>query len=153
MWRPGDVFFFFGLVGKTDYTYRFHDMSLRPMAKAVYQKQDRRTRGRPIAELFVVAPIFRADYDMTQRSSIQVGFQGFPVLENRTVDFANRENDKNERHFILLLSNRSEFEGYRLATEIGWQRTSVDFDEKTKRDTAFSKFFLRVVAGVGESLR
>lgn len=139
---------FLGIVSKADYTFKWRNFILMPQLKLQYQRWNRKSQEHPLVDNLLLIPILRVDYPLTKRTRIQFGIQGFPLLPNRLWDRVSDENTYSSRNLILLISNTTDYQGYKLCTQVGWQYNSVDYDDPCQRDTDFYKFFIRVSAGI-----
>jgi hypothetical protein len=153
--QPADDSDFYGGVVRTEYTYRRSALTVTPRYKVLYQFRDRRSQEEPIEKNLQAFPILRADYRLTDHSQVRLGVQGLPLpfLVDRRRDFVDRANDSEWTSWTLMWFNESEYESYRIGTEAGVMRQQTDFDEPGKQDVKFTRFFIRMISGVGSVVR
>jgi len=144
---------FYGAVFRTDYTHRRGNLEVKPRFKVLYQFRGRESQEEPTVKRLQIVPILRADYRLTERSQLRLGVQGFPGLVDRRRDFVDEINDSERTTWTLMWFSESEYEGYRIGTEIGLMHQKIDFDEPDRPDTEFSRFFIRMVSAVGRMVR
>ena len=138
---------FWGIASKIDYNYRYKKLTLMPKFKYLYFKKDRSNWAGSYAEYINWYPIFRTDYKFTERTLFQLGVQGFPFFKERFKDQVSPENNFYSTTYVFELVNHSISWGYKLVTSIGYQYTTVDYDDPQVKDTDFSKVFIRMVVG------
>lgn len=108
-----------------------------------------------------VMPIIRFDYFFTPKTVIRWGFQGFSlkgiseklndgdIFVYRYRDRLNPANSTNDRIFMIMVSNASDYGGYKLQFNIGYQSVKKTYiDEKVAfKNRSYSRFFVRIIAG------
>lgn len=144
---------FYGAVFRTGYTYRQGNLEVKPRFKMLYRFRGRESLEEPTAKNLQLLPILRADYRLTERSQLRLGMQGFPGVVDRRRDFVNKANDSEWMTWTLMWFLESEYEGYRIGTEVGVTRQEIDFDEPERPAAQFNRFFIRMVSGVGAVVR
>ncbi|MFQ6618879.1 MAG: hypothetical protein ACE5QV_09355, partial [Fidelibacterota bacterium] len=106
-------------------------------------------------------PILRFDYTITPRTSFRFGFQGFSLkdlwkkLNDREFftfkyrDRKNPENDHNDKIFMAIVSNSTEYQGYTLWFNIGYEKRKESYlmESQKTRDKDFTRIFVQIVAG------
>ncbi|MBM3281021.1 MAG: hypothetical protein FJY95_23535 [Candidatus Handelsmanbacteria bacterium] len=55
--------------------------------------------------------------------------------------------------WTLMWFNEAKYEGYRIGTEVGVMQQRTDFEEPDQQDTDFTRFFIRMLSGVGAVVR
>jgi hypothetical protein len=118
-------------------------------------------RFEKVVEEVRVAPILRVDYHITPRTAIRLGQQGFRLgfsdapatrdaLAYKLKDKVNPENNLSRTDSLIMFSNVTEYWGYKLAGNIGFHRTRIQFDDpeiNALRQEAFNRFFIEIVTG------
>ena len=91
----------------------------------------------------------RIRYELTSKSNLQLGFQGFPFLRYHETDRVDDLQTFKEWTTVLMMSNRSDHYGYAIATQFGMIKTDRAYEEKTRESDDFNstKMFFDVVAG------
>ena len=158
-----------GIVNKIDYTYGLFNnrLLLIPQLKIRRQKvvqflelptgQKTSTVTTHIKE---VLPIFRIDYQLTDRTSLRLGLQGIPgVGSSLAYQIRNIQNpffDENRTTYAVTLSNKSSYGGYNVVVDFGLKATKREFPHQsdpkdlTNRTTLVkeeSLIFMTVYAG------
>ena len=102
-----------------------------------------------IRSFSIFAPILRTRFDLTPKSNLQLGFQGFPFWKHTSIDRVDSRNDFKEWTLVLMMSNRSDHYGYNLASQFGFIKTNREFDDDTRASDGFnnSRLFVDIVAG------
>ncbi|HJP31443.1 MAG TPA: hypothetical protein QGF95_12905 [Candidatus Latescibacteria bacterium] len=148
--RPKDAYDFIGFLAKGGYVRKLGRWTLMPRFKVQYMKRERDSVPLPIVEGLLLAPILRADYHLTTRTTIRLGAQGLPLLNDRRIDYRDGDNDSNHRTYLITYYNQSDFGGYKVGTEVGAEYRLQDFDLKGRSDESYVRYFVRMVAGVGK---
>ena len=144
----------FTMVNRFDYTINAGNLNIRPMFKHLFLRkyssvlEDATGDGR-IDSRSIYAPIIRTRFDLTTKSNLQLGFQGFPFWRHTSLDRVDDSNDFKEWTLVLMMSNRSDHYGYNLASQFGFIRTSREYDDATRASDSFdnSRLFFDIVAG------
>jgi len=165
-----DVVSTFTMVNKVDYTVRAGELRLRPMFKHLLYRRTSKERVNSWSgeqewsealEYRILTPILRVDYHLTPKSSVQLGFQGFPFwrysykdliasdrVDDDGVALADTKSFK-QWDLVFMMTNRSDYWGYNVANQIGYARTSKNFDDETQeaRDERSSRVFFDIIIG------
>ena len=143
------------MVNKIDYTVRLGDsFRIRPMFKHLLvretsDKYEEEFDG-PIASTSIYAPIVRFQYLMTPKSFFQLGYQGLPFWKYRFNDRVDDSKDFKEWNLVIMMTNRSDYWGYNVANQFGYQRTVREFDDDLVAgglDRGNSRLFFDIVVG------
>ena len=158
--QESDVRTIWTLVNKADYTLRLGDsFKLRPMFKHLLFRETSGNRERETEEITgekmayrstsVYTPIMRADYHFTPKFFMQVGFQGFPFWRYRFKDRVNEENDFKQWDLVVMMTNRSDYWGYSIASQFGYARTNRKYDEEGQEalNERNSRIFFDLIGG------
>ena len=142
------------MVNKLDYTISAGNLSIRPMFKHLLLREHsdvlKDATGQGSIRFFsIYAPILRTRFDLTPKSNLQLGFQGFPFWRHTNRDRVDERNDFKEWTMVLMMSNRSDHYGYNLASQFGLIKTNREFDDDTRSSDSFdnSRIFFDIVAG------
>ena len=144
----------FTMVNRLDYTISAGNLNIRPMFKHLFLREhssileDATGEGR-IRSFSIYAPIIRTRFDLTAKSNLQLGFQGFPFWRHTSLNRVDDSKDFKEWTVVLMMSNRSDHYGYALASQFGFIRTSREYDDATRASDSFdnSRLFFDIVAG------
>ena len=157
------------MVNKVDYTLQAGNLLVRPMFKNLILRQtwDRlkdpedSTSTNKLQTVTMRAPILRTKYTLTPKTTLEMGFQGFPFWR-QSVDRVDRranvfnwnpntgiDDQYQEWTFILMMSNRSDHYGYNVASQFGWIKTDREYDNELRKDENFNsgRIFFDIVAG------
>ena len=144
----------FTMVNRLDYTISAGNLNIRPMFKHLLLRDhssvlEDATGDGSIRSFSIYAPIVRTRFDLTAKSNLQLGFQGFPFWRHTSLDRVDESNDFKEWTLVLMMSNRSDHYGYNLASQFGFIRTSREYDDPTRASDSFdnSRLFFDIVAG------
>jgi hypothetical protein len=149
------------MINKIDYTLRLGKLDIKPMFKHLLlrERSDRVEKVNGAGELVIgtgnirsfsiYTPILRIRYDLTTKSNLQLGFQGFPFWQYRSVDRVDKSQDFDEWNLVFMMSNRSDYYGFALASQFGWTKTSRTYDDKVNSalDLDNSSIFFDIIAG------
>ena len=140
------------LVNKADYTWTWDRLILKPMFKHTLLKQDMESgtgpgglaRRRDVTE---IAPMFLTSFAFTDRTSLEVGAEGFPFFENRFIDRANESLDFSSQTYLGQLKRRGMSGGFTVFIVTGLQYTRKEFDEPTLLSGSAVRGFFQVFVG------
>jgi hypothetical protein len=142
------------LVNKVDYTIRAGNISIKPMFKHLLlrehsQKLDRDLGQGSTRSFSIYTPILRTRFDLTNKSNLQLGFQGLPFWRYTKVDRVDESQNFKEWTTVFMLTNRSDYYGFALSTQIGWETTRREYDDETNAalNRNSSTLFFDVLAG------
>lgn len=141
---------------KADYSYYIKDLLIQPQVKFLSRKYtDHRKDSngnyieRPFHEEYFY-PILKVEYPLTLRTTFRAGVQGFPGFNATVRNMVNDQLDYDTRHTVVMLSNRSFYQGYDFCLNFGLQNTWQKFNGIARQ--AYSRtdrvFFVRLVVGL-----
>ena len=149
-----DILSHITLVNKVDYTIRAGNLTIRPMFKHLLLREHsdklKEETGKGSIESFsIYTPLVRTRYNLTPKTSLQLGFQGFPFWRYRKLDRADKIEDYNEWNLVLMMSNQSDHYGYNLASQFGFLKVSREYDDESRSGDDFdtSSLFFDIIAG------
>lgn len=152
--QPEDDIELYGAVFRTDYTWWWRDrLEVKPRFKTLYRVWGRSSQDDALVEELQILPILRADFHLSPQTQLRIGVQGMPGLADRRRDFANEVNDSKRTSWTVMWFNEAEYQGYRIGTEVGLMHQRIDFDDPEREDIDFSRFFVRMITGVGTVVR
>ncbi len=130
-----DVRSLFTMVNKIDYTVRAGNVSVKPMFKHLLlrehsQKLDREVGAGSIRSFSIFTPILRTRFDLTSKSYLQLGFQGFPFWRYTKIDRVDNAQNFKEWTTVFMLTNRSDYYGFALSSQFGWETTRREYDDE-----------------------
>ena len=144
----------FTMVNRLDYTINVGNLNIRPMFKHLLLREhssglEDATGDGSIRSFSIYAPIVRTRFDLTAKSNLQLGFQGFPFWRHTYIDLKDNNNSFKEWTLVLMMSNRSDHYGYNLASQFGFIKTSREYDDATRASDSFdnARLFFDIVAG------
>ena len=97
----------------------------------------------------IYTPLVRTRYDLTPKTNLQLGFQGFPFWRYRKLDRADKLEGYKEWNLVLMASNQSDHYGYNLASQFGFLKVSREYEDESRSGDDFdtSTLFFDVIAG------
>lgn len=156
---------YWGVVNKIDYKIKLREnLMLIPQLKHRWEIKYKKFTTAEKDTFYHnqwIMPIIRFDYFFTPKTVIRWGFQGFSfkginknlndgdLFVYRYRDKLNPANSTNDRIFMIMVSNASDYGGYKLQFNIGYQsikKTFIDENVAFKNKT-YSRFFVKIVAG------
>ncbi len=142
------------MVNKVDYTIRAGNVTVKPMFKHLLlrehsQKLDRDQGQGSTRSFSIFTPILRTRLDLTNKSNLQLGFQGLPFWRYTKTDRVDSSQDFKEWTTVFMLTNRSDYYGFALSTQIGWETTRREYDDEINSalNRNSSTLFFDVLAG------
>ena len=152
--QEDDILSHITLVNKVDYTVRAGNLTVRPMFKHLLLREHsdklKEETGKGSKESFsVYTPLVRTRYDLTPKTNLQLGFQGFPFWRYRKLDRADELEGYKEWNLVLMASNQSDHYGYNLASQFGFLKVSREYNDESRSGDAFdtSTLFFDILAG------
>ncbi len=140
------------LTSKIDYTFNFQNLRITPMLKYMTRKLTVSNRNSGVLPSYesMFYPILRVDYQLTPRTAIKLGAQGFPFLESRFRDLSQERTEFTSEDYVAMISNFSQYGGYELSTNIGYAVKIKKFDNRGREfeDEDYSLVFVRVFIGL-----
>ena len=95
-------------------------------------------------------PILKLEYPLTYRTTFKAGAQGFPFLNSTARNLVNSELDYDKRNYVVMLTNRSLYNGYDFSLnfgyEINWQELKGIMRKPYSRSDKV--IFIRLVVGM-----
>jgi hypothetical protein len=154
------------MVNKVDYTLQAGNLTVRPMFKNLILRENwDRLKGTPSSDTLQTvtmrAPILRTKYNLTPKTSVEVGLQGLPFWR-QSVDRVDRrakvynwtpnidiDDEYKEWTLVLMMSNRSDHYGYNIASQYGYIKTDREYDDELRKAENFNsgRIFFDIVAG------
>ena len=142
------------LINKVDYTFRAGNITIKPMFKHLLlrehsQKLDREVGAGSTRSFSIYTPILRTRLDLTSKSYLQLGFQGLPFWRYTKIDRVDSTQDFKEWTTVFMMTNRSDYYGFALSSQIGWETTRREYDDRTNAalDRENSTLFFDIIAG------
>jgi hypothetical protein len=149
-----DVRSFITLVNKIDYTFRAGNITIKPMFKHLLlrehsQKLDREVGSGSTRSFSIYTPILRSRFDLTNKSYLQLGFQGLPFWRYTKLDRVDSTQDFKEWTTVFMMTNRSDYYGFALSSQIGWETTRRDYSDENSAalNRNASTLFFDIIAG------
>ncbi len=136
-------------VYKAEYNYYFNKLKVTPQVKFMSRKLTNHDRITRTFHEEYFYPIIKLEYPITYKTVFRAGAQGFPGLNVTVRNLMNSQLDYDERHYILLFSNRSLYQGYDLSLnfgyEINWQDLKGIMRESYSRTDRV--IFIKLIVG------
>lgn len=144
---------YFGGVLRGEYSWRWRTLTFIPKAKILFRTRSRDSQSDPTLKALQAYPILRVDWRLTRHSQLRLGLQGLPWLTDRRRDWVDPGNDSEQSTWTFMWFSETEYEGYRIGTEIGIMRQRTDYDASARKDVDYDRFFVRVNSAVGSVVR
>lgn len=106
---------------KAEYKLYVQKLLLQPQVKFLSRKMSFTNEYyKPIHEQYFY-PILRVEYPLTFNTTLKAGAQGFPFLNSTVRDLTNSDLDYDTRDYLIMLTNRSLYNGYDFSLNFGYQ--------------------------------
>ena len=133
------------VVKRGDYRWRLAEkVYVTPMLKWSYRRVDSSVSGDTLVDETILAPIVRADFHPTERTTLRAGLQGFPFIQHRFRSGVTPERDFDAWHYIVSLQNKSDYTGYQVSMNLGFRKSFTDFTSEGTGRLESTEFFLQV---------
>ncbi len=143
--RPGlgDDILDWSLVSKADYAHVRGRLTLSPMVKFTLRRRTAPGDLLMPLESHEIIPILRADYALSEDTTLRAGVQGLPWL-HRFREAKAPSRDFDARHWIVLIQNLSNYTGYDVSTNLGFRSSRSEFvNLPSRRVQRLSEFFIQ----------
>lgn len=141
-------------VHRLDYTWRRprSKFELIPAVKLLFLKRTQDITPVPLANEMSIIPILKANYYVTPRTVLRAGAQGLPGFEYRVRDYANDWNSFRQHVYVFMMSNVSDYFGYKIVASAGLSFDYRTFDSpfRSAENDDIMTTFVQIVAGVPE---
>jgi len=140
------------LVNKANFAWNWNRLTLRPMFKHILLKQDMQNGTGPggIArrqDITEIVPIFLANFAFTDRTSLELGAEGFPFFEERFIDREDESRDFSSQTYLGQIKMKGRSGGFKVFIITGVQYTRKEFDEPDLPSGSFVRSFFQVFIG------
>lgn len=106
---------------KADYRYYFKKLMITPQVKFLNRKYSNHNGIEPGFHEQSFYPIVKAEYPLTFNTTLKAGVQGFPGLNAKVRNLMNDQLDYDERHYLIMLTNQSLYQGYDFSLNFGYE--------------------------------
>ena len=135
------------MMNKIDYTWRRGRLTVRPQFKHLYYRSTSPERQLPSSQSRQVIPILRADYEITPRTELKTGIQGFPFWREKTTYAVRPESQRTRLTYTAMIQNRSNYLGYDLVLLMGTYRIEYQYTGSARPGSGSLQYFFRVFIG------
>lgn len=135
---------------KAEYKYYLRNLLIQPQVKFLARKKTSTNRYfRTLHEQYFY-PIIRVEYPLTFNTVLRAGAQGFPGLNSTVRDLVNSDLDYDTRDYLIMLSNRSLYNGYDLSLNFGYEQSWYDYSGQMRKiyNRTDKVIFIRLVVGM-----
>ena len=142
-------------VQQADYTWRWGNLTLQPALKGLWLKRTRREADdRVLDHTHTVVPIVMARYELSPATELKAGFQGVPGWWFEETDLAEPRNSFKRRTRTVVLSNMSDYSGYRISVNLGFRQDEKKFEDEFRFLESYdtTSIFVRVFLGYAQSV-
>ncbi|MBT4483511.1 MAG: hypothetical protein HOC71_07520 [Candidatus Latescibacteria bacterium] len=137
-------------VFRADYKYYLGNLLLMPQVKFMSRKYTNHNKFIQTFHEQYFYPIFRIEYPLTFKTAFRAGVQGFPGLNSTIRNMVNDQLNYDERHYLIMLSNNSLYQGYDFCLNVGYEVHWQKFNGLMRRkyDRTDKVLFIRLVVGM-----
>ena len=141
-------------VQQADYTWRIGALMLQPALKGLWLKRTRQRAGRALVHTHTVVPIVMARYELSPATELKAGFQGVPGWWFEETDLAEPRDSFERQTMTVVLSNMSDYSGYRISANLGITQDKVEFKDEFRflENYDTTSIFVRVFLGYTQSV-
>jgi len=135
---------------RADYRYYLNKLLITPQVKFMSRKYSSNNRViRPFHETYFY-PIVKVEYPLTQKTTLKAGVQGLPGLNAQVRNLVNPELDYDERHYLIMFTNRSLYQGYDFSLNFGYEINWQEFNGIMRKpyDRTDKILFIRLMVGM-----
>jgi len=137
----------FSLINKVDYTWIRGSFSVTPKLKHRSHFEQIDSEGTPRDSYSDFIPIVMGQYQLTPKTSFQLGAQGLPLLPYKHWDRAHETETYNRTDYLAMLRITADYFGIENnSLFIGYQRTRQDFSQKGRPDFAQGVLFVELIS-------
>ena len=141
-------------VQQADYTWRIGALTLQPALKGLWLKRTRQRAGRALVHTHTVVPIVMARYELSPATELKAGFQGVPGWWFEETDLAEPRDSFERQTLMVVLSNMSDYSGYRISANLGIMQDKKVFKDEFRFLESYdtTSIFVRVFLGYAQSV-
>ena len=145
--QPADTRSRFSLVNKIDYTWTRGSFSVTPKLKHRTHFVKLESEGTPRTSYSDLIPIVMGQYNLTPKTSFQLGAQGLPLLPYKHWDRANEAEAFTRTDYLAMFRITADYFGIRDNTLfIGYQRTRQNFEQAGRPDIKQGVLFVELIS-------
>jgi hypothetical protein len=135
---------------KADYRYYFNRLMIVPQVKFMSRKITNHGMFANVFHEQYFYPIIKAEYPLTTRSTLKLGAQGLPGLNSTVRNLVNSQLDYDERHYLIMVTNQSLYQGYDFSLNFGYEVNWQDMKGVMRQayDRTDRVLFIRLVVGM-----
>ncbi len=135
---------------RADYRYYFNKLLITPQVKYMSRKYTSNLDlYSPFHETYFY-PIIKMEYPLTMKTTFKAGVQGLPGLNAQVRNLVNSELNYDERHYLIMLTNQSLYQGYDFSLNFGYEINWQKFEGIMRKgyDRTDKIIFIRLVVGM-----
>ena len=135
---------------KADYKLYVRKLLLEPQVKFLSRKMGFSNTYYKTLHMQYFYPIFRIEYPITYNTTLKAGAQGFPFLNSTVRNLVNSELDYDTRDYLIMLTNRSLYNGYDFSLNFGYQMSwqKLKGIVRAPYSTTDNILFIRLIVGM-----
>jgi len=144
-----DILSTFAMVNKFIYTRMLGNFIFSPGVKFRLYKKGRSESLNPLDHYMMRIPLVYVKYQVSQKTNISWGMQGFKGFEMLYRDYIQSHTDYRQVNYILQVENRTNYWGFDVWGGFGFQIEHVMFDEDYRKFEEYksSSFFVKMYIG------
>lgn len=149
VYQPDNTINTLALVNKVAYTKQLGNFVFSPGIKFRLYKKQYETFENPRDHYLMTIPLVTFKYNVSPRTAITLGFQGFAGLETTYTDYVLDRNSYKQKNTLFVIENVSSYFGFDIQGSAGFQYEQVAFDETVRKFEEYksSSLFIRVWLG------
>jgi len=147
--QPKDILTTFAMVNKFVYTKQWGNWTFSPGLKFRFYKKERSESIYPLDHYMIRIPLVYFKYQISPRTNITLGLQGFKGFELLHRDYIQSYNDYRQINYILEVSNRTNYFGFDVWGGFGIKLEQLTFEEEYRdfEEYKSSMFFVQMCIG------
>jgi len=149
VYQPEDIISTFAMSNKLVYTRQWGDFTVSPGIKFRLYKKDYRESLNPRIHYMIRIPLILLKYQVSSKTNVTLGFQGFEGFEFTYNDIIQSQNNYRQRNILLQIDNRTDYFGFDVWGGFGFMLEDFKFDEvyRSFENYKTSSFFVRMWLG------
>jgi len=149
VYQPEDIINTFAMSNKLVYTKQWGNFTVSPGIKFRLYKKGYRESLNPRIHYMMHIPLLFLKYQVSSRTNVTLGFQGFEGFEFTYKDIVQSQNDYKQRNILLQIDNRTTYFGFDVWGGFGFMLEDFKFDEvyRSFENYKTSSFFVRMWLG------
>jgi len=147
--QPKDVVSILGMVNKFVYTKKWGNWTFSPGVKFRLYKKSRSESLNPLDHYMMRIPLVSLKYQLSSKTNVTLGMQGFKGFEMQYRDYIQSHNDYKQVNYIVQVENRTTYFGFEIWSGFGFRLEQIMYDEEYRKFEEYknSSFFVQMWLG------